>query len=101
MRRMELWKAQSEAYGTYALMGDSVDIFANLMAGEAVNVVTRELPGEENYQPVHFTITPKYDLGLHYYEVTQPPAKRPIRQPVLAINEVANWAACLQIDYSA
>lgn len=99
MQRLNEYEAHKWAMD-YDLFGDSFHLFLELMAGRPVNVVTLELPGEVNFKPERFTITPKHDLGLHYYEVTKPPAARPIRQPVLALHEVANWVNCLACDNS-
>lgn len=99
MRRMEQWEASKLAY-ELGLVGEHNHIFTELMVGEPVNVTTENPPYESKFEPQSFTVTPKYDLGLYYYEITKPPAKRPLRQPVLSINEVAAWAKCLRLDYS-
>lgn len=75
----------------YDLTGESLIIFNELYAGREVNVLAGTLA---------FSIRPLVQLGVQTFQIRKKGRKRPIRSPILAWHQVANWVRFLKLDRS-
>lgn len=73
----------------YDLTGDSLIIFNELYAGNEINVLAGTLA---------FSIRPLIQLGVQTFQIRKKGRKRPIKSPILAWHQVANWVQSLQLD---